>query len=156
MTDQDIVEEIFPDGDCNTGDNNTGDYNTGDHNTGDRNTGNGNTGNRNAGHRNTGYCNTGSRNAGHYNTGHHNTGHHNTGDYNIGDRHLGVFGVGDAPFLSFGKPTDRNLFPWRRAERLWEAAKQDTFDYSEFLDIPNATIEKIKEWHEALKTARAK
>jgi hypothetical protein len=169
-----LIEEIEIDGDCNTGHRNTGDRNTGDHNTGygntgdrntgDHNTGYGNTGHRNTGHRNTGdrntgygntgdcntgYGNTGDCNTGDYNTGNYNTGDCNTGDYNtghcnIGNYQTGAFGLGNAQFTSFGLPADRDLFPWDIARWFWD----------EYLGIPNATVERLKEFHEAYKKAK--
>lgn len=145
-------------GDCNTGvrntgNCNTGNWNTGDCNTGARNTGNWNTGVRNTGVRNTGHWNTGDCNTGDRNTGHCNTGDRNTGDWNIGSHHTGVFGLGEAPFLSFGKPADRKTFPFARARQLFEDMKNERFDYSSYLDIPNATVKKIEAFHKAYKEA---
>ena len=143
-------------GDCNTGGCNTGDYNTGYRNTGDRNTGDYNTGYRNTGDRNTGDCNTGDCNTGGCNTGDRNTGDYNTGDYNVGNYHSGVFGVGDAPFTSFGVECDRDSFPWGLAGKLHEAIhnQPEGFDVKPYLSIPGATEEKIREYHKVYLEAR--
>ena len=118
-----------------------GDYNTGDYNTGNRNTGD---------------CNTGDCNTGGCNTGDRNTGDYNTGDYNVGNYHSGVFGVGDAPFTSFGVECDRDSFPWGLAGKLHEAIhnQPEGFDVKPYLSIPGATEEKIREYHKVYLEAR--
>jgi hypothetical protein len=117
---------------------------TGDGNTGYSNTGDGNTGNRNTGNRNTG-----NRNTGGWNTGHGNTGYSNTGDGNAGSNHSGFFNVGDAPFIVFGKESDKKNFDFELAYKLAEKLSIDEkFDYEEFLKIPNATLKKITELHQ--------
>ena len=121
-----LVSEVETGSDRNTGNRNTGDGNTGDWNTGDGNTGNRNTGNR------------------------------NTGNGNCGDYHSGMFCHGEAPFFMFGKPAKRDDVDRYTAYRLADKlTRDDDFDYSEFLTLPNASVEAIRELHEAHKKARA-
>jgi hypothetical protein len=152
-------------GDGNTGHWNTGDWNTGHRNTGDRNTGDWNTGHWNTGHWNTGDWNTGDGNTGDWNTGdgntgHRNTGDRNTGDGNTGDYHAGLFNKNPEPLIIFDLPTavDRDSLPSsiiRELSRL--LGLDERFDYknSLWLEIPNATPERIELLHEAHILARA-
>ena len=138
-------------GDGNVGDRNTGNRNTGDGNTGNRNTGDGNTGGRNTGGRNTGYWNTG-----YWNTGYWNTGYRNTGDGNVGDHHSGAFNYGEAKFFMFNKLADRSKVDFYLVSELCELLSKDTpIDPLPFLSLPNATVERIKELHNAHIRARA-
>ena len=134
---------------------NTGNRNTGDGNTGDWNTGSGNTGYRNTGDRNTGDWNTGNRNTGYRNTGNRNTGNRNTGSGNAGSNHSGSLNWGDAPFMIFNKPANRNEVDF---DLVWSLSsllhQDDTIDPEPFLSLPNATPETIKELHAAHIAAR--
>ena len=130
-----LVEEISITGDGNTGDGNTGDRNTGDGNTGDRNTGNWNTGN--------------------WNTGDGNTGDGNTGDGNAGSNHSGSLNWGDGQFMIFNKPANRNEVDFGLVWSLSNLLQQDDpIDPKQFLSLPNATPEAIKELHAAHIAAR--
>jgi len=130
-----LVEEISITGDGNTGDVNTGDRNTGDGNTGDRNTGNWNTGN--------------------WNTGDGNTGDGNTGDGNAGSNHSGSLNWGDGQFMIFNKPANRNEVDFGLVWSLSNLLQQDDpIDPKQFLSLPNATPEAIKELHAAHIAAR--
>ena len=130
-----LVEEISITGDGNTGDGNTGDRNTGDGNTGDRNTGNWNTGN--------------------WNTGDGNTGDGNTGDGNAGSNHSGSLNWGDGQFMIFNKPANRNEVDFDLVCSLSNLLQQDDpIDPKQFLSLPNATPEAIKELHAAHIAAR--
>ena len=163
-------------GDCNTGDWNTGDRNTGTRNTGNRNAGDWNTGDRNTGDRNTGDYNAGTRNTGDYNagdwnTGNYNTGDDNTGDYNagsgnvgchnagdgnVGDYHSGCLNHGEAKFLIFNEPANRDDVDFYLVSKLSQLMLgDDEIDAEIFLSLPNATPERIKELHDAHKAARA-
>ena len=149
-------------GDCNTGNGNTGfgntgNRNTGYRNTGDRNTGYGNTGNSNTGHRNIGNSNTGYGNTGAGNTGDCNTGNGNTGFGNTGNRNTGFFCMNEPAILFFDEPTEltRDGLDWPLIRQLSEQLSQDKpFDYSLYLQLPNATPERIKALHKAHSAAR--
>ena len=160
-----LVEEISITGDGNTGDVNTGDRNTGDGNTGNWNTGNwntgnwntgdGNTGDRNMGDGNTGDRNTGNWNTGNWNTGDGNTGDGNTGDGNAGSNHSGSLNWGDGQFMIFNKPANRNEVDFGLVWSLSNLLQQDDpIDPKQFLSLPNATPEAIKELHAAHIAAR--
>ena len=139
-------------GDSNTGDSNTGDWNTGDYNTGDYNTGDYNTGDLNTGYSNTGHWNTGDLNTGYSNTGHWNTGDLNTGDGNVGNNHSGHLNSKKAPIYIFDEIVNMKFedIDFKLIRSLCEKlAKDESFNYEDYLSIPNATIEKIKELHEA-------
>ena len=165
-----FVKEIFADGNSNTGygntgygntgNRNTGDSNTGNSNTGDRNTGYGNTGNRNTGYSNTGYSNTGNSNTGYSNTGYSNTGDRNTGYRNTGysntgcgnccDKSSGHFNTKTPKMIMFDKPVkDESEI---NDSRIWDLScallSNEPFKYEDYLDIPNATVAKIKKLHE--------
>ena len=134
-------------GDGNTGYRNTGDENAGDRNTGDRNAGDGNTGNGNTGNGNTGYGNAGDR----------NTGDRNTGNGNTGDFHSGSLNYGEAPIYLFNKITKikRSDLPWGLINKLSCLLQKDGYICpDEFLEIPNATVKRIKALHEAHISAR--
>ena len=148
-----FVKEIFADGDSNTG------YrNTGDSNTGYRNTGNSNTGNRNTGDRNTGNSNTGDSNTGDSNTGYSNTGNRNTGDGNCCDRSSGHFNTKTPKMIMFDELVkDESKIDNSRIYDLSVALlSDDPFNYNNFLDIPNATVAKIKKLHELHISKRGK
>ncbi|NCC84629.1 MAG: PPE family protein [Clostridia bacterium] len=143
-------------GDGNTGNKNTGDYNTGDGNAGDYNAGNWNTGDRNTGDGNTGDRNTGSWNTGNYNTGDGNAGDRNTGDGNVGDYHSGCLNHGEAKFLVFNEPANRDDVNFYLVSKLSQLMLgDDEIDAEIFLSLPNATPERIKALHDAHKAARA-
>jgi len=133
-----FVKEIFADGDSNTG---------------DRNTGYSNTGNRNTGNRNTGYRNTGDRN-----TGYSNTGNRNTGDGNCCDRSSGHFNTKTPKMIMFDELVkDESKIDNSRIYDLSVALlSDDPFNYNNFLDIPNATVAKIKKLHELHISKRGK
>ena len=116
-----------------------------------------NTGNSNTGDRNTGNWNTGNWNTGNWNTGNWNTGDRNTGDWNIGDRHSGVFGVGEAPFTSFGVVCDRNTFNFNEASVLYcmivdGKSTQEIMDHKSW-DIVGLTIESLTRYIDAYNKA---
>jgi len=132
----------FENGDVSTGDRNTGDWNTGNRNTGNRNTGDGNTGNGNTGNRNTGNRNTGDR---------------NTGDGNLGNFHSGSLNCKEAPIYLFDKKVSllRSEINWSLINDLaYLLTKDEDFDVTPFLEIPNATKAKIKKLHAAHIAAR--
>ena len=145
-----LVEEISI-----TGNGNTGNWNTGNGNAGDRNTGNWNTGDRNTGDGNTGDRNTGNWNTGNWNTGDGNTGDGNTGDGNAGSNHSGSLNWGDGQFMIFNKPANRNEVDFDLVCSLSNLLQQDDpIDPKQFLSLPNATPEAIKELHAAHIAAR--
>jgi hypothetical protein len=92
----------------------------------------------------------GNRNTGDGNTGYGNTGYGNTGNGNCCDRSSGHFNTKTPKIIMFDKPvkdeSDINNF---RIYDLSVALLSDVpFDYADYLDIPNATVEKIKKLHE--------
>ena len=127
-------------------------------NTGHRNTGHGNTGHDNTGDRNTGHGNTGHGNTGDSNTGHGNIGDSNTGHGNIGDNHSGCFNFCEAKFFIFNKEANRNDVDFYIVERLsYLLSMDDDFEITEeFLSLPNASIDVIKELHRQHIDARSK
>jgi hypothetical protein len=146
-------------GHSNTGDRNTGHSNTGDSNTGYRNTGDGNTGYRNTGHINTGDSNTGDSNTGYRNTGYSNTGNRNTGSGNVADDQTGFFCLNSPTLHFFDLPTEltRNDLDIVLIRRLGRAlAQNEPFDCAPFLQLPNATEDRIKALHKAHVAARKK
>jgi hypothetical protein len=146
-------------GNRNTGYSNTGYGNTGDFNTGYRNTGNRNTGNRNTGDFNTGYSNTGYGNTGDFNTGYSNTGNRNTGSGNVADDQTGFFCLNSPTLHFFDLPTEltRNDLDFILIRRLGRAlAQNEPFDCAPFLQLPNATEDRIKALHKAHVAARKK
>jgi len=121
-------------------------------NAGNRNTGYGNTGNRNVGSWNAGYENVGNQN-----TGNQNAGNGNTGDGNVGNYHAGSLNMNPEPLYIFDEIVElsRESVDWEKISDL--AAKMssdDEFDVTCFLDIPNATPDKIKRLHQAHIEAR--
>jgi len=145
-----FLEEIKINGDYNTGYRNSGNRNTGDGNTGEYNSGYYNTGDYNTGYRNTGRYNTGNRNSGDGNTGDYNTGDYNTGDGNATNSCSGYFCCQKQPFIFFDKPTNCKVDEINRSLVAGLARKlqqDEEFDYVAFVDLPNATIEKIKALH---------
>ena len=99
----------------------------------------------------------GDGNTGHWNTGDGNTGRWNTGDGNCGDFHSGMFCHGEAKFFMFNKPANREDVDNYTARRLADKLmSDDEFDCEEFLTLPNASIDAIRELHEAHKKARVK
>ena len=141
---------VPPYSDRNTGNGNAGDWNTGNGNTGNGNTGNRNTGDRNIGDRNAGNGNAGYRNTGNGNTGNGNTGNRNTGNGNCCDRSSGHFNTKTPKIIMFDKIVkDESDINISRIYDLSVALLSDVpFDYADYLDIPNATINKIKKLHE--------
>lgn len=130
--------------------NNAGNWNTGNWNTGNWNTGDWNTGDWNTGDKNTGHRNTGNWNAGNWNAGNWNTGNWNAGDGNATDRCSGFLCIKEQPFIIFDEPADRNKVDFFLVNDLCEnLTKDEPFDYLRYIEIPNATEEKIKLLHQA-------
>jgi hypothetical protein len=66
-----------------------------------------------------------------------------------------VFGVGNAPFLSFGKPCDCHSYPWNLAGSLWfKIESGESICFADFKDIPNITQYKLKMYIKAFKESR--
>lgn len=141
-----------------------------DTNIGKGNTGKFNIGFRNSGLNNIGAKNSGSHNIGPYNSGSHNIGGSNTGDYNIGFRNSGSGNIGfrnsgsgnicdfssgffgtKTQLMFFDAPTDVDFedIDLSLIEKLCVLlSKDESFDPTPFLSLPNATADKIKKLHE--------
>ena len=136
-----FVSEVAIGGNWNTGNRNTGDWNTGERNTGDWNTGNGNTGHRN--------------------TGNGNIGDGNTGNGNCCDFSSGYFNTKEQPIVIFdkrfsGKRSELTRYDCLISDLEYALSRDDEFDCSRFLGIPNATEKKIKALHRKHIAARSK
>jgi len=110
------------------------------------------------GDRNTGYRNTGDRNTGYCNTGDYNTGYCNTGDWNITDRSCGLFNTKERLYM-FDRVCNVKYddIDHELAYDLGKACESDEqFDVTPFLELPNATEERIKAYHKKAIEARKK
>ena len=89
--------------------------------------------------------------------GDRNTGDRNTGNGNTGDFHSGSLNYGEAPIYLFNKITKikRSDLPWGLINKLSCLLQKDGYICpDEFLEIPNATVKRIKALHEAHISAR--
>ena len=103
----------------------------------------------------TGNWNVGDWNTGDGNIGSGNTGDWNTGSGNAGDHCSGDLCHGEAPYFIFNKPAKRadvDRFLVHQLSILLQ--KDEEIDPGPFLSLPNASIDAIKELHDAHKAAR--
>ena len=77
---------------------------------------------------------------------------------NVGDKHTGMFNIQPEPFIIFDKPANRDDVDAYVAHRLCLCLeKDDNFEItSEFLSLPNASVDGIRALHAAHIEARKK
>ena len=78
-----------------------------------------------------------------------NTGDYNTGRGNYCDKSSGHFNTKTPKIIMFDKPVkdESEIDNSRICDLALALQRNDPFDYENYLDIPNATIAKIKKLH---------